>query len=74
LLNGVVFALPFIGIRELDAVLSNFVTSHTFLTSLAVKICLSIVPEIIAVMIFVCAGFGSRNIRREMKIQRKVDG
>jgi len=54
--------MPFVGIRELDAVLSNFVTSHTFLTSLAVKVCLSIVPEIIATVIFLAAGLAALNI------------
>ena len=66
--------MPFVGIRELDAVLSNFIASHTFLTSLAVKVCLSVVPEMIATITFVIAGLAARNIKREMKDQRKVDG
>lgn len=73
LLYGLIVALPFIGIRELDAVLSNFVTSHTFLSSLAVKVCLSVVPEMIATVCFVTAGLITRNIKREMEDQRKVE-
>jgi hypothetical protein len=74
LLFGVVTAMPFVGLRELDAFLSNFVTSESFLTSLPVKICLSVVPEIIATIAFVAAGFAARNYSAEMKVQRKVDG
>jgi hypothetical protein len=73
LLHGVAIALPFVGIRELDAVLSNFITSHAFLTSLAAKVCLSVVPEMITVITFVATGLAARNIWGEIKRQRKVD-
>jgi hypothetical protein len=62
-----------VGLRELDAVLSNFVTSREFFTSLAVKVCLSTIPEMIAVVVFIVAGLATYNIRAELRNQRKVD-
>ncbi|KAE9379548.1 hypothetical protein N431DRAFT_451397 [Stipitochalara longipes BDJ] len=73
LLHGVTVALPFVGIREFGAVLSNFVTSRAFLTSLPAKVCLSVIPEMIVIIILVTAGLAAHDIRGEMKRQRKVD-
>jgi hypothetical protein len=67
LLYGVATAMPFLGIREIDAVLSYFVKSEKFLTSLAVKVCLNVAPEMITVLVLVIAGIAARDIRRTMK-------
>jgi len=63
LLYGVIFALPFIGLRTVYAVCTVFVTSPGFSSSLAAKVCLSVVPEMIVTLGFIVVGVATRDIK-----------
>jgi hypothetical protein len=67
LLYGVVAVLPFIGVREIYAAGSDFATSSDFTTSFALKVALSVVPEIIVVVILVYGGLKTRNISQVLR-------
>ncbi|KFY33594.1 hypothetical protein V494_07476 [Pseudogymnoascus sp. VKM F-4513 (FW-928)] len=62
LLHGVAAALPFIALREIFAAGSSFAPSSSFTSSLAVKICLSVVPEMVSIIILSVAGLSTRGI------------
>jgi hypothetical protein len=74
LLYGVAFALPFIGCRQLYGILSTFLNSPTFSNSLAAKVSLSVVPEMIAVMAFTAAGLSTLQIAQKIKRADKEGG
>ncbi|KAH0562410.1 hypothetical protein GP486_002895 [Trichoglossum hirsutum] len=67
LLYGVAAALPFLGFREIYAVCSAFITSPGFTSSLAAKVCLSVVPEMIVTIILAAAGIVTRDISKAIK-------
>ncbi|OJJ42123.1 hypothetical protein ASPZODRAFT_20769 [Penicilliopsis zonata CBS 506.65] len=75
LLLGIVWALPFNAIRLVYAVTSLLLeakaSSSVFLTSTAIEICLSVVPEMIVAIILVVAGVKTRNMRRDSKMPWK---
>ncbi|MCJ1323195.1 hypothetical protein MMC15_008549 [Xylographa vitiligo] len=67
-LYGVVAALPLVGIRLVYAIASLLLevngSSSDFPTSLAAKVCMSVVPEMIATVVFVVAGVSTRDMHR----------
>ena len=67
-LYGVVAALPLVGIRLVYAIVSLLLevngSSSDFPTSLAAKVCMSVVPEMIATIVFVVAGISTRDMHR----------
>ncbi|KFY98254.1 hypothetical protein V500_01751 [Pseudogymnoascus sp. VKM F-4518 (FW-2643)] len=62
LLHGVAAALPFVALREIFAAGSSYGPSSSFTSSLAVKICLGVVPEMLSIIVLSVAGLRSRNI------------
>lgn len=74
LLYAVSLALPFVGCRELYAVLSTFLTSPTFANSLAIKVCLSVVPEVIAMVLFTAGGLSTLQIAQKIRTTGKKGG
>ena len=68
LLYGVVFALPFVALRLAYGVTSLMLeldhSSSTFLTSVPIKVILSVVPEIFVTITLVGVGIMTRNINR----------
>ena len=80
---GVVVALPLVALRLLYGVVSlilelNPSPSH-FTTSLAVKVCLSVVPEMLLTVILLAVGLSTRDIWvlsgrwRRMKVSERND-
>ncbi|TVY83228.1 hypothetical protein LSUE1_G004414 [Lachnellula suecica] len=67
ILFGVTAAIPFIGLRELYATLTTFLTSTAFGNSLAAKVVLSVVPEMIAVTIFAAIGISTLHIAQKIR-------
>ncbi|KAN0096524.1 hypothetical protein V8E51_015329 [Hyaloscypha variabilis] len=64
LLLGVLFALPFLGLRELYGMLSVFIKDPNFKNNTAAKVVLSVIPEMIVTVLFAQAGTRTRNINR----------
>jgi hypothetical protein len=68
LLYGVVAALPPVGLRLIYAVITLMLeingSSSDFPKSLAAKVCMSVVPEMITVVILVIVGLDTRNISK----------
>lgn len=68
MLYGVVAALPPVGLRLIYAVITLVLeinrSSSDFPTSLAAKVCMSVVPEMITVVILVIVGLDTRNISK----------
>ncbi|KAL7954560.1 hypothetical protein V8C34DRAFT_319769 [Trichoderma compactum] len=71
LIKGVFVALPFVGIRLVyGLVFLHLQVTHPdsgFLTSKAVQICLSLVPELICVTSLLVVGVITRSLRPELK-------
>ncbi|MCJ1382350.1 hypothetical protein MMC17_005463 [Xylographa soralifera] len=71
LLYSVLVALPLVGIRLLYAVISLLLevsgSSSDFTTSVAAKVCMSVVPEMIATIVFVLAGIVTRNMHKTVE-------
>ena len=63
---GVVVALPLVALRLVYAVVSLMLELNTspshFTTSLAVKVCLSVVPEMLVTVVLLVVGVSTRNI------------
>jgi hypothetical protein len=66
-LYAVSLALPFIGCRELYAILTTFLTSQSFATSLVAKVLLMVVPEMIAVTVFTAVGLSTLKIAQKIR-------
>jgi hypothetical protein len=70
LLYGVTLALPFIAVRLAYAVASFVLEldhpTSSFLTSLPIKVCLSVVPEVIVVLVLVVAGIATLNVNKAL--------
>jgi hypothetical protein len=64
LLFGVLRALPAIVLREIYTLLSVFITNPNFKTNTAVKVVMSVVPEMLVTLILVFVGIQTRNIRK----------
>ncbi|KFY02097.1 hypothetical protein V490_00638 [Pseudogymnoascus sp. VKM F-3557] len=62
LLYGVAAALPLIALREIYAAGSSYAPSSSFTSSLAVKVCLGVVPEMLSITILSVAGLLTRGI------------
>lgn len=62
LLFGVFRGLPFIGLREVYALLSVFITNPDFKNKTAVKVVMSIIPEMLMTLLLVFVGIRTRNI------------
>ncbi|UKZ74575.1 hypothetical protein TrVFT333_002245 [Trichoderma virens FT-333] len=71
LLKGVFVALPFVGIRLVyGVVFLHLQTTHPdsgFLTSKAVQICLSFIPELICINSLIVVGVITRSLRPDLK-------
>lgn len=67
MIYGVSLVLPFIGIRELYAILTTFLTSQSFANSLVAKVLLSVVPEMIAVTAFTAVGLSTLKIAQKIR-------
>ena len=63
---GVVVALPLVALRLAYGVASLMLDLNTspshFTTSLAIKVCLSVVPEMLVTILFLAVGVSTRNI------------
>jgi hypothetical protein len=55
-------ALPFIGMRLAYGVISFLLFDPAFARSLAAKVVLSFVPELVATALFVCGGYRTRDM------------
>ena len=64
MLRGVLIALPLLLIRLIYGLCYFFVTDPFFATSVAAKVTLSVVPEMIAVLALVLVGMNTVNIWR----------
>ncbi|MCJ1391435.1 hypothetical protein MMC18_004299 [Xylographa bjoerkii] len=68
LLYGVLVALPLVALRLIYAIISLFLeaggSSSAFTTSVAVKVCMSVVPEMIVTIVFVVAGISTRSMHK----------
>ncbi|MCJ1292779.1 hypothetical protein MMC34_004332 [Xylographa carneopallida] len=68
LLYGVVAALPLVGFRLIYAIVSLLLevngSSSGFTTSVAAKVCMSVVPEMLATIVFVVAGISTRDMHK----------
>ncbi|MCJ1433824.1 hypothetical protein MMC27_003189 [Xylographa pallens] len=71
LLYGVIAALPLIGLRLIYAIASLLLevngSSSDFTTSLAARVCMSVVPEMIVTLVFVVAGIRTRNMHKTVE-------
>jgi len=76
LLYGIIFSLPFSGIRILYSLISTLTgeaSLNPITGELGVRIGLSLVPEIVAVLVLITAGFVTRNAKR-MISERATNG
>lgn len=64
MLLGVLCGLPFLGVREIYAMLSVFIANPNFKNNTAAKVVLSVVPEMIVTVFLVLAGVKTRNISK----------
>ncbi|CAK7218492.1 hypothetical protein SEUCBS140593_003565 [Sporothrix eucalyptigena] len=75
LLHAVIATLVFNGVRLVYAITSLILRiTHPdsgFLTSTAASVCLSVVPELLVVIIFLVGGLRTRNLRKTMKTMNK---
>lgn len=66
LLLGVVIALPLVAVRLVYGVSSLMLELNNpyseFTTSLAIKVCLSVIPEMLLTIVFVVVGISTRNM------------
>lgn len=71
LIKGVFVALPFVAIRLVYGVVSlHLLVTHPdsgFLTSEAVQICLSFLPEVICITVLLIVGVVTRSLRPDLK-------
>ncbi|KAL7783656.1 hypothetical protein V8C37DRAFT_414660 [Trichoderma ceciliae] len=71
LLKGVCVALPFVGIRLIyGVVFLQLQISHldsSFLTSKAVQVCLSFIPELVCITTLLLVGIMTRSLRPDLK-------
>jgi hypothetical protein len=62
LLQTTFAALPFIGMRLAYGIISFFLRDPGFAKSLAVKVVLSFIPELVATALFVYGGYRTRDM------------
>ncbi|KAF2117066.1 hypothetical protein BDV96DRAFT_18022 [Lophiotrema nucula] len=69
LLKSVFVVLPFVLLRTLYSVIATFSTDSSFKNSLAAKVCMSVVPEMLLVAVLVASGIITRNIVDKRRIK-----
>lgn len=67
LLYGVVIAMPLIMFRLIYGIAYYFITDASFATSVAAKVVLSVVPEMIAVLVILHVGISTVHMWRVNK-------
>ncbi|CZR64615.1 uncharacterized protein PAC_14513 [Phialocephala subalpina] len=70
LLYGTALVLPFVGVRDVYAALSIFISSAAFKNSLAAKVVMSVVPEMIVTIILAVVGIRTRHISALRKVEK----
>ena len=70
LLHGTALVLPFVGVRDVYAALSIFISSAAFKNSLAAKVVMSVVPEMIVTIILAVVGIRTRHISALRKVEK----
>lgn len=65
--------MPFIGLRVLYGFLTFFIKSSSFSNSLAWKIVLQVIPELVVVAIFTLVGVLTRNMYKERRSVAKLE-
>jgi hypothetical protein len=65
--------MPFIGCRLVYGILSFTLSNPSFANSLAWKVALSVIPEVVVTTILVLVGVATRNMWRERKAESKLE-